>query len=57
MQNQKQESPTGEKNYNNETKKDNDNSKWFHPSDNRELLFYSHNAIYLQREHQYVLVR
>jgi hypothetical protein len=38
-------------------KKTEDNSKWFHPSDNREILFYSHNTIYLRREHQYVLVR
>jgi hypothetical protein len=49
MQNQKQESPTGEKNYNNKTKKD----KIIILSDfirqTRELLFYSHNAIYLRK--------
>jgi hypothetical protein len=35
---------------NNETSNKSNNSKWFHPSDNRELLFYSQNKIYLSRK-------
>jgi hypothetical protein len=50
MQNQKQESPTGKKIITIKLKKQSYNSKRFHPSDNRELLFYLHNAIYLQKE-------
>jgi hypothetical protein len=30
---------------------------WFHPSDNRELLFYSHKQYIYEENNQYVLVR